>query len=235
MTTNAELSRLTKREFYNQEEIAAEYDEQRFGGSSGAWVNARELELALALLPPTGRVLDLGCGTGRLTRALAERGEAVGLDAANAMLSRAQQVTNAGFIQGDAFSLPLAPESFDAVVALRVLFHFEQLDTLLRGMRRVVKPGGTVVFDTYLWSPRAWRPLDAARWGSGVYVHSPEQVEAAAEQAGLFVASETHSFLFSPYLYRRLPLPVVQLLAQLEPRLPARLHARVFWKLIRVD
>ncbi len=235
MSSRVSPSRLAKHEFYDQADIAAAYEEQRFGGSSGAWVHARETELVLSLLPASGRVLDLGCGTGRLTRELARRGEPVGLDAASAMLSRARASAEADFVRGDAFSLPFAAESFDAVVALRVAFHFKALSRLLAGMRRVVKPGGALVFDTYLWSPRAWLPLDAAHWGAAVYIHSPEQVQDAARKHGLEIAAETPCFLFSPYLYRRLPLSVVQLLARAEPRLPLRLHARVFWKLVRAD
>jgi hypothetical protein len=49
---------MSTREFYAQSEIAPTYNELCFGGASGAWVNAREIELALSLLPLAGvRVL----------------------------------------------------------------------------------------------------------------------------------------------------------------------------------
>ncbi|MGB8643844.1 MAG: class I SAM-dependent methyltransferase [Anaerolineae bacterium] len=222
-----------KREFYNQTEIAGAYDAQRFGGASGAWVNQRELALILSLLPPAPRVLDLGCGTGRLTRALARQSQTVGLDAAGSMLQEARRIAPLPFIQGDAFTLPFADASFDGVTALRLVFHFQALGPLLSEMRRVVKPGGSVVFDTYTWSPRAWRPLDPQKWGGGVFIHSPNLVAQAAQQAGLAVAAQAHAFLFSPYLYRRLPLPLVKLLGFVDTRLPARSHARIFWRLER--
>jgi ubiquinone/menaquinone biosynthesis C-methylase UbiE len=229
---------LSKRQFYNQSKVAQTYDEQRFGGASGAWVNAREIELVLSLLPPSGRVLDLGCGTGRLTRALAARGTAVGLDAAAAMLaqaSRAQarEANHGDFVQGDAFALPFGDGSFDGVTALRVAFHFARFDMLLHEMRRVVAPGGVLVFDTYLWSPRAWLALDQRRWGSGIYVHTPRAVEQYAQALGLRVLARETCFLFSPYLYRRLPLSMVRLFSRVEAHLPPRLHARVFWKIAR--
>ena len=97
----------SKREFYNRPEVANSYDEQRFSGASGAWVNAREIELALSLVPSFHRALDLGCGTGRLTRSLAERGPTVGMDASSAMLARAQ-ATGVPLVQGDGFALPFA-------------------------------------------------------------------------------------------------------------------------------
>ncbi len=187
----------------------------------------------LSLLPPSGRVLDLGCGTGRLTRALAARSPAVGLDAAAAMLAQARAVKPGEFVQGDAFALPFANASFDGVTALRVAFHFARFDMLLREMRRVVAPGGVLVFDTYLWSPRAWLPLDQRRWGSGIYVHTPRAVEQCAQALGLRVLARETCFLFSPYLYRRLPLSMVRLFSRVEAHLPPRLHARVFWKIAR--
>lgn len=211
----------------------SEYDELRFGGASGAWVNAREIELVRALLPPFRRALDLGCGTGRLTRALAQYGRVVGIDASRAMLAQAQRENVLALAQGDAFALPFADASFDAVVALRVVFHFADLEAVLSQVARVVAPRGVFVLDTYLWSPRAWLSLDPARWGGGVFVHSPARVEKAAARVGWQIARREFCFLFSPYIYRRLPLAIVQLLTRIETRVPMRFRARVFWKLER--
>ena len=226
---------MNKREFYSQPKIAQTYDELRFGGASGAWVNAREIDLALSLLPPFQQALDLGCGTGRLTRALGQRGKTIGMDASSAMLANAQANNPSGFVQGDTFTLPFADASFDAVAALRVVFHFANVDALMREVARVVEPRGVLVFDTYRWSPRAWLPLGAARWGSGVFAHAPALIERSARQAGFQPAQRESCFLFSPYVYRRLPFAAVRALARIERHLPARLRARVFWKFVRVD
>lgn len=225
----------TKQRFYAQAEIAQTYDERRFGGASGAWVNAREIGLVSALLPPFQRALDLGCGTGRLSRALSARGSVIGMDTSSAMLAQAHPDNPAALVQGDAFAIPCAAESFDVVVALRVVFHFAEIEPLLREMTRVVAPHGSVIFDTYLWSPRAWVPFDPAHWGSGVFIHSPDQVETAARGLGWRIEQSESCFLFSPYVYRRLPLSLVRALAPVEKKLPRRLHARVFWKLKRTE
>jgi SAM-dependent methyltransferase len=149
------------------------------------------------------------------------------------MLTLAHTANSSDFVQGDAFTLPFADESFNAVVALRLIFHFAQLEPLLSEMRRVVKPGGTLVFDTYLWSPRALLPLDQRRWGSGIYIHPPRVVKQSAQRLGMSVVAWKPCFLFSPYLYRRLPIQMVRLLEHGESYSPSQWRARAFWQITR--
>jgi SAM-dependent methyltransferase len=223
-----------KRAFYRQPAVVEAYDEQRFGGPSGRWVNEREIAQVLALVPSAGRVLDLGCGTGRLSRRLLDaRHDVVLLDVSESMVARAVAATGAPAVLADAFSLPIAPGSFDGVVALRVAFHFADLAALVRSVAPLLRPGGRFVFDTYRWTPRALLALASRRWGGKVYVHSDAQVADVAGAAGLAVANRSAAFLFSPYLYRLLPLPVVRSLGAIEPRVPPRARARVFWALER--
>jgi len=99
--------------------------------------------------------LDFGCGVGRLTRALAARfGRAVGVDISEGMIDRARRIngdlTNVAFIREENPDLPqLGTASFDLVLSLYVLQHLpsEQLirQTLV-SLARLVRPGGTVVF-----------------------------------------------------------------------------------------
>ncbi len=137
-------------------------------------------------------------------------------------------------VQADGFALPFAPASFDAVVALRVAFHYADLAGLLAAARDVLTPDGALVFDTYRWSPRALVALDGTRWGDKVFIHTPRAVATAARNAGLAVDARRSAFLFSPYLYRVLPLPLVRVLARIETRAPDRALARLFWRLTRV-
>lgn len=224
-----------KREFYRRPEVSAAYDDQRFGGASGARVNQRELDMVLSMLPTTNPVLDLACGTGRLTRALQDRGQAViGLDASPAMCQRAA-AAGATVVIGDSFQAPFAESMFAGVVSLRFAFHFAELEPLLREMRRVVEPGGTLVFDTYSWSPRAAFAFGRSSWGGRVHLHSRNEVAALATHLSLRVDEVRSCFLFSPYLYRLAPLPLERLFEALEPRVPRSWLCRVFWKLTRLD
>ncbi|HLH75037.1 MAG TPA: methyltransferase domain-containing protein, partial [Chloroflexota bacterium] len=127
--------------------------------------------------------------------------------------------------------LPFRPESFDAVVALRVAFHFADLAGLARSVAPLLCPRGRFVFDTYRWSPRSTFALGSRQWGGKVFIHSTSKIRDAAIASGLRIAEQHLCFLFSPYLYRLLPLTVVRGLDAVEALLPESARARAFWAL----
>lgn len=108
-----------------------------------------------AEIQSTDRVLDIACGTGVLTRAIARRldasGSVTGLDLNPGMLAVAEErAPHVTWHQGDAASLPFDDRSFDVVVSQFGLMLFASPDTALQEMRRVLRPGGRLlvaVFD----------------------------------------------------------------------------------------
>ena len=100
------------------------------------------------------RALDVGCGTGVVTRAAAARigptGEAVGLDRNDAMLAVARRTsTQVTWRQGQAENLPFPAGRFDRVVCPFVLMFVDDRAQALREMARVLVPGGTVAVATW--------------------------------------------------------------------------------------
>jgi ubiquinone/menaquinone biosynthesis C-methylase UbiE len=100
------------------------------------------------------RVLDVGCGTGALTTALAERGsKAVGIDASEPYLASARRHRSHPDITYelcDVRRLPYADGSFDACVSTLVLDIIPEFEQVVQEMQRVTRPGGVVasgVFD----------------------------------------------------------------------------------------
>ena len=93
-------------------------------------------------------ILDAGCGTGELIRALAQRypeKNFVGLDFADTVkaVARAQEgLPNLDFVQGDVASAPFLSEQFGAVTSLGVLHHTALTRAAFAAVARLVRPSG---------------------------------------------------------------------------------------------
>ena len=132
--------------------IYAANDPSAYELSMGRW--SRRLAgpfLDFAAIGAIGRVLDVGCGTGSLTSALAEfapGAEIVGIDHSQAYVDHARATVPAAvrltFEQGDAAALPYADGVFDAALSLLVLNFVPDAEKAASEMARVTKPGGVV-------------------------------------------------------------------------------------------
>jgi len=96
--------------------------------------------------------LDLACGTGDLSRMLADRyhdGQIIGIDLSQEMLERAAAKggpLHLHYLLGDMHALPLATGSFDLVIGSYALRNAPDLDCALGEISRVLRPGGHAVF-----------------------------------------------------------------------------------------
>lgn len=119
-------------------------------GAEAAWVDAflRQPD------QPAGKLLDIGCGTGRHALAFAQRGWTVeGVDAAPAMVARAQAGAvgaAARFSVGTAATFSLG-RTFDAAVSLFHVVSYQaetgEAAAMFRNVRRHLRPGAPFVFD----------------------------------------------------------------------------------------
>jgi SAM-dependent methyltransferase len=98
------------------------------------------------------RILDVACGPGIITAALAPRArEVVAFDLTPEMLTKARQrcagagLSNVRFREGSASALPFPDASFDAVVTRLSIHHFQAPQGPMAEMARVLEPGGTLV------------------------------------------------------------------------------------------
>ncbi|MBI1764475.1 MAG: 3-demethylubiquinone-9 3-O-methyltransferase [Acidobacteria bacterium] len=121
------------------------------------WIAA---ELGRAFPMDRVKVLDVGCGAGFLANYLAQRGVAVtGLDASaeSLMVARAHDVTGrVHYETGDAYALPYAAASFQAVCAMDFLEHVDDPRRVIAECARVLQPGGLFFFATFNRNPIAW-------------------------------------------------------------------------------
>ena len=99
---------------------------------------------------PIGRALDLACGTGMSTVALAGlAGFVVGIDASPEMLGAARRASNCTYLLTHAERLPLPDESFDAATCCSGVHWFDQ-ERFFAELRRVLRPGAWVgLYDHY--------------------------------------------------------------------------------------
>jgi SAM-dependent methyltransferase len=161
---------------------------------------------------PPARVLEVGCGRGDLTLALADAGyDVTGIDPAAPPGPRFRRLKLEDLGAGDG--------PFDAVVASRSLHHVGNLDLALDRILDLLVPGGVLVLDEFAWdrvdlATAAWylerlddppASLDAfiADWhAEHVGLHG-----YAAMRASLDAHFEERHFEWTPYLYRTLGRP----------------------------
>jgi SAM-dependent methyltransferase len=150
-------------------------------------------------LPPwagRGRLLDVGCASGKFLRQMAAVGwTCAGIEPDPEAAARARQVTPNVFT-GEPMAAPFAPESFDLVTAFHVLEHLPDPLAVLRRMLGWLAPGGTAVVEVpnvgglgaRLFGPY-WSGLDLPRH----LVHfSPATLTALVVRAGGRVVTLHH-------------------------------------------
>lgn len=131
--------------------IAQRYDLMNRLMTAGQDVRWRQMALDRAGLPPDGRLLDLGTGTGDLAATARQRApgcQVVAADFTLEMMRVGQQrfaPAPLNWTAADAGRLPFPGESFDAVVSGFLLRNLSDLDRSLREQHRVLKPGGRIV------------------------------------------------------------------------------------------
>jgi 2-polyprenyl-6-hydroxyphenyl methylase/3-demethylubiquinone-9 3-methyltransferase len=105
-------------------------------------------------------ILDVGCGAGFLSNALAEDGhEVIGLDASAdslAVAARHDRTQRVNYQSGDALALPYPDRSFDVVCAMDFLEHVEDPAAVVAEIARVLVPGGLFFFHTFNRSWLSW-------------------------------------------------------------------------------
>jgi 2-polyprenyl-3-methyl-5-hydroxy-6-metoxy-1,4-benzoquinol methylase len=120
-------------------------------------------------------LLDVGCGEGELSAALAAKHRVEGLDHSVAAVRSARaRVPNAHFVVADAQDLPYADGQFDTVVLANIFEHVEAPCLLLREARRVLKPQGRLVMST----PSRYKTANFRRAMTGrrLVLNSPNHV-----------------------------------------------------------
>jgi trans-aconitate 2-methyltransferase len=164
-------------------------------------------QLSRVTLGETDRVLDIGCGNGKITVAIAARipnGSVLGVDASQNMIDYAQQhyaAPNLQFQLEDARTLPFQNE-FDQIVSFNAIHWISQQDTVLHGIYTALKPGGKGLLRFVSEGPRKCienvveEVCQLPQWNHYFKLHrkpysyshpTPEEHRVLAKQSGLKV------------------------------------------------
>jgi len=96
-----------------------------------------------------GKALEVGVGSGHLLSRLEEARLAIGLDVSHQMLLIARRRGQACIRANAAAPLPFPDETFDLVYSFKVLSHVPYIESVIRELVRVTKPGGHLVLEFY--------------------------------------------------------------------------------------
>lgn len=169
-------------------------------------------------------LMDLGCGFGRLFGAYeAFADDFVLFDYSQELLIQARQSIQTSkkiqFIQGNAYQLPFLPDTFDAVVTIRTLHHFEDINALFEQVSRVVKLNGYFILEIpnkrhlvsiirFLLGKNSFNPffLEPVRLGQTFLNFHPDSIKRLLNKNGFKVIySRNTSFFRSTFIKKWIP------------------------------
>jgi ubiquinone/menaquinone biosynthesis C-methylase UbiE len=186
-------------------EAATTYDQIRFKSLKGRLADKREKEIIaefLSPLHPGSLVLDLACGTGRITELLLSEGYKVwGVDISKEMLKVAKEKLSrfgktANFRQAEAERLPFVGKFFDSATCIKLLGHIpsETRVKILKEIKRVTK--GPFIVAYYLSGPIADTKRKIRKFLTGNkapwFPITKKSLEEELTSANLKILSEKH-------------------------------------------
>jgi ubiquinone/menaquinone biosynthesis C-methylase UbiE len=132
-----------------------------------------------------GPILDLGCGTGRVSKYYSDQGyQVVGLDISKEMLKICRQ-KSAGIsvCLGDGARLPFRDNSFSTVISYGALHHIPDIEAVFHELHRVLVPGGVLIIDEPLQAalPKAVRSVLSKFRNFLLHLAQPKRESVASE------------------------------------------------------
>ncbi|MCM1108904.1 MAG: class I SAM-dependent methyltransferase [Clostridium sp.] len=191
--------------------IAAEYDDSRFGNSYGRFIDAEERRVLDGIIGERqGRqILEIACGTGRLTGYATHA-----LDASREMMSFARRKhPDVHFVWASATDTGFPEETFDTVYAFHLLMHLdmETIRQLTDEVCRILKPGGCFIADIPSAKRRRLTGHRQASWHGATALTVEDVQEMVSER---FMLRRSFGIMMLPV--HRLPRSVRRVLLRLD-------------------
>lgn len=180
--------------FWGDEEIIGDY----LGESRLAFFDELH-EACKAFI--TGRILDIGCGSGEFLKIVASRtpgGKFHGFDFSWSGVLRSRSVLPEGeFVNGDIYATGYRDDSFDTILCIEVLEHLEHPRQALQELARICREDGKLivtipngVYDSYVGHLHFWSESDFRQLLPGLPVHEFRYLEN--DRTMLFILGKPH-------------------------------------------
>lgn len=207
---------------------AANYDEVRFTSPGGQWVHETEASVvatARSLVPDAKRILEVGCGTGRLLSEIGRAGDELhGIDSSEAMLEQFRNRADFSNRQPqlqlcETNNLVYPDNHFDFAFCIRVLSLLESREYArqsLNEMFRVLRPGGVLlvgIVNTHRW-------LYRRRANESTAIRNSDIVEVTRDRNGKVIHFEGHFFIGIP-MSLKIPSRLVSTYDRIDKKLGA--------------
>ncbi|HEV7302165.1 MAG TPA: methyltransferase domain-containing protein [Tepidisphaeraceae bacterium] len=208
----------------------------------GWYALQRDEEIVRSLLGKgPGRSLDIPCGSGRFTELQKELDfDVVSADYSPTMLDEAVRKAPGRVLRADIFNPPFPDESFDVVLISRLMFHYADPLTIIRGIAPLLRPGGRIVFDTLnpLSLRRAASLASPGRQKDGatrLHFANPAELSRGIEGLGLEVRQRRTAYVIPTRAYRLLPRWMAWTLHGIEKVWPGPARILTFWQVVKPE
>lgn len=177
--------------YYQNKSVADSYDSLRMKGIKGGITRCLE-RAAVDLLTGKAKkqkILEIGVGTGFISKILLKKGLFHGMDISQEMLKKAGEIGNIKLTKGDILNLKIK-NKFDIIVTIRVISHLSKKDALraLLNINRALKKNGEAIFNLENKSVLRRILRKITNWGSTyTYQYSEREICEMAEKSGLKV------------------------------------------------
>jgi malonyl-CoA O-methyltransferase len=180
---------------------------QQFSRAASAYDKVADVQYDIAqetlklVNQPAKRMLDIGCGTGRISQQLLGYSEHVlGVDLSSGMIQFAEATypsSRLSWLNADVESMPLDSNAFDGVFSSMALQWCKPLDKALKEIYRVLKPQSEAIISlmcdgSFIELDAAWKALDRSKHTNDFLTH--QVITNSAKDAGFDVVERKQHF-----------------------------------------
>ncbi len=191
-------------------------------------IETATLKKLLEKIPPIKKLIDIGCGFGRLYPVYQHKAEKIILfDYCQELLDSAKNTIgnkkNIEFIQGNAYEMPFKNNTIDLGISIRTLHHFIEPEKFIKEVKRILKPGGYFIFEIpnkrnfkqilkFLFLQAKTNPFDEKKYFlNEVFVnYHPNLIKRILKENGFTINQTLNtSFLRIGFVKKFVPLPIL--------------------------